>query len=495
MEHIKRFVDLLLAESGQNASGQPISFEHCFGQVVKSGALMAMALSVTYDARQRRVRVSPVDPRELGFDPTGRGMFRVRTYEMDWHDLDELAALMDDAGEPVYNLDEIDSLEPGSDEEGRDDNARITGTDTVDEGTGRKPVVIDEFLCDIVSRDGELVGRNQLVMVANERAIIRGPEPNPFWHGHDWIVFAPAISVPFSIYGRSFVEGFRQLVNTFVEMTNLILDAAFVDALRMFMMYPEALDDPSEAQDWWPGKTFLADEDWPAGQDFVKAIESGRLGSGSVQVWQAIQGMVRDAASQNELSMGQIPPKGDITATEISSVDSHQSELVRSIAKDSEDLVLSPALELVWMTGLQHFDPAKDKALAAELGEELSGMLSTQRESFRRRRFRFQAHGITGTIRRNERLRNLLGILGIMGQNPLMTAAFMKRFSIDRVLEEILSDAGIETHKIEKTDIEKKADAMRERAAAMVPGAPGSGSGQASAPVKPAAAPGPGGAA
>jgi hypothetical protein len=489
MQHVKKFVDILLAESGTNASGQPINFEHTFGQVVKSGALMAMAGGVTFDPRSRRVKVSAIDPRELVYDPTGRGLFRVRTYEMDHHELLELAQTEDDSGNEVYDVDAIMELESGANEEGRDDNARITGTETVDEGTGRKPIVIDEFLCDIVNADGELVGKNQLVIMANERVIIRGPEPNPFWHGHDWIVFAPAISVPFSVYGRSFVEGFRQLVATFTEMTNLILDAAFVDALRMFMMYPDALDDPSEAQDWWPGKMFLADEDWPPGQDFVKSIDAGRLGSGSVQVWQSIQGMVRDAASQNELSMGQIPPKGDITATEISSVDVHQSELVRSIAKDTEDLWLSPMLELVWMTGLQHFDPKKDVALAAELGDEVSSMLSNQREDFKKKRFRFQAHGITGTLKRNERLRNMISVLGLLSQNEMMAQAFLKRFSIDKILEEIMMDAGVEIAKIEKSDIEKKLEAQQAMAAGaaggQIPGAPGARPPQA--PQKPAA--------
>jgi hypothetical protein len=462
MQSVKKFVDLLLSTSATNTTGQPINFEHTFGQVMKSGALMAMANAVTWDERMRRVQVSAVDPRELYFDPTGRGLFRVRTYEMDWHNLLELAQAEDDAGNPVYDVGAIENLDPGVDEEGRDDKARSSGTETTDEGTGRKPIVIDEFLCDIINRDGELVGRNQLIMVANERVIIRGPEPNPFWHGHDWIVYAPAISVPFSVYGRSFVEGFRQLVSTFIEMTNLVLDAAFVDALRMFMLYPDALADPGEANDWFPGKMFHADEDWPPGQDFVKAIESGRLGSGSVTVWQALQSMIRDAASQNELSMGQIPPKGDITATEITSVDVHQSELVRAIAKDTEDLLLSPTLELVWMTGLQHFDPAVDTALADELGEQLSTMLVKQREGFRKRRLRFNAYGITGSIKRNERLRNLVSILGMLSQNEMMVEAFLKRFSIDRILESILVDAGIEISKIEKTDLERQLETRQQ---------------------------------
>jgi hypothetical protein len=495
MEHVKSFVDLLLEESATNTTGQPINFEHTFGQVLKSGALMAMAGGVTWDERSRRVKVSAIDPRELYFDPTGRGRFRIRTYEMDWDELLELAQAEDDAGNEVYDVDAIMGLEPGADEEGRDDKARIAGTETVDEGTGRKPVVIDEFLCDVINRDGELVARNQLIMVANEREIIRGMEPNPFWHGRDWIIYAPPIGVPFSVYGRSFVEGFRQLVNTFIEMTNLILDAAFVDALRMFMIYPDALEDPSEANDWWPGKTFVADEDWPPGQDFVKSIESGRLGTGSVSVWQALQAMIRDAASQNELSMGQIPPKGDITATEITSVDVHQSELVRAIAKDTEDLWLSPALELVWMTGLQHFDPEQDTGLASELGPQVSAMLVSQREGFRRRRFKFQAYGITAAIKRNEQLRNLMSILGVLSQNELMTASFLKRFSIDRLLEQILVLAGIEITKIEKTDIEKKVEAQQQEALAAPAGGPGAGAARPPrAAARPAGPPKPGGA-
>ena len=478
MQHLKNFTDLILDSSSSNVTGQPTGFQTTFGNIAKSGALMAMCGSCTWDPIERKVRIEAVDPREIYFDPTGRGLFRVRQWEDDWHVLDEMAAIEDSEGEALYDLDAIAALQAGHDEEGRDDKARSTGTDHVDETTGRKPILFHEYLCDIINNQGELVAKNQLIVVANERVIIRGPEPNPYWHKRDWIVFAPAIGVPFSVYGRTFVEGFRQLVNTFIEMTNLILDASFTDSLNMFMIWPDALEDPDEAAEWHPGKMFLADENWPPGQDFMKPVQSGRLGNNSMAVWQAMQAMVRDAASQNEMSLGQLPPKGDITAFEIGTVEQNRSELVRAIAADAESLVVGPLVELAWMTGLQHFDPKKDKSLARQLGPDVTDMLVSQRETFRHRRFRFRVYGITGAIRRSEKLQSLLGMLQIVAQNEQMMGAFLKRFSVDRLLEQVMELFGIDIPAIEKTEDEKQRDAQLAAAQAQAQAAPGGAGGR-----------------
>lgn len=494
---VKKFVDLILDQSGTNVTGQRIGFSHAFGEAVKSGALMFMSIGVTWDPIGRRVVIDAIDPREIYLDPTGRGMFRVRQTEVDWHHLEELASLEDANGDPLYHTDRIAELTTSFDEEGRTDKANISGTDYTEGGVNRKPIKIHEYLCDIVDRDGELVAKNQLVVVAGERTIIRGPEKNPFWHGRDWIVCAPVIQVPFSVYGKSWVEGFRQLVQTFIEMTNLILDASFASSLKMFMVWIDALDDPAEATDWWPGKVFVAGEDWPPGQDFVKGVETGDIKPGTQAMWGSLQAMIRQATQQNELSLGQIPPKGDITATEIGAVEQAGTELARSIAKDIEDLVLSAVLELTWMTGLQHYDPIAEPELKEALGEDLSDMLVRQREAFRKRRFRFKASGITNALERNQRLRSFLSMIQQIGQNDLLAKAFLKRYSFDRILEIIMLDMGIDISKIEKTDLERTLEAKTADAAAAAGGTSvgAAGGGAGPSPASAAQPPGPPGAA
>ena len=95
------FVRLLLDTSGTNATGQVRPFEATFGNTVRCGCLMAMASAVTW--RDGRLRIEQVDPRSLFLDPTGRGLYRVRTFEKDKNQLLEMAEEVDGAGEPIYD--------------------------------------------------------------------------------------------------------------------------------------------------------------------------------------------------------------------------------------------------------------------------------------------------------------------------------------------------------------------------------------------------------
>jgi hypothetical protein len=185
----------------------------------------------------------------------------------------------------------------------------------------RKPVEIMEFLATILDREGKAAGEKELVIVANDQEIIRGPEPNPYWHGRDWIIAAPLITVPFSQYGRTYVESFRQLADAFTELTNLINDAIFTNTMNAFIAWPAKFLDPKQLDEGMsPNKIFLADDE-ECGTDEMplKTLELGdpRAVRDAVAVWQGTKQELREGGMQNELNLGQLPPKGDITATEI----------------------------------------------------------------------------------------------------------------------------------------------------------------------------------
>lgn len=458
--NIRAFLEALLARSGTDATtGSPLGFEHTFGDIAKSGALMACAAQVRVD-RTSRVVVEPIDAREVYLDPTRRNLYRIRRYEMDWHELDALAQ---EEGSP-WNAEAVARLQRQAqpDEEGKEDTEVSSGTSHDASAGNRRPVTLLEFRCDLVDIDGELVARNQHVVLGDEREIVLGPRPNPFWHGRDWLVYAPVVSIPFSVYGRSFVEGFRRLTDTFRAMTNLVLDAAFVAALKMFQVWVQGLEDPAQADSVHPGKTFLASDEVPYGQDFVKAVDMGGVSPSVVSIWQGLQAIVRNAQQQNELSLGQLPPKGDITATEIVSVDRGQGQLVRSTARDIEDRVVSPLLDLVWLTGLQFFDPQRQPEVAAEIGPDTAAMLMARRTEFRDQRVHFRARGISETIARGDRVRAMMGVLQNVLSNEVLARAFLQKHSLERWLGRILADLGIDTQGLELTDEER----MRQAAAA-----------------------------
>ncbi len=476
---MQKFVKIHLDHCTTNASGQRIGFDATFASAVKSGAMTVLAASVTFDPVSGFVNVDPVNPFELFYDPTGRGLYRIRRTEIDFWQLEAMKDAEDSAGKSLYHSDAIGRLQSFVDGEAKTDRERQSGGSEEGEGgSRRKPVTLDEYLCTIIGTDGKLVAENQLVVVANEREIIRGPEDNPNWHGKDWIVMTPTVDVPFSIYGRTFLENFRMLAGTFRETTNLILDGMFAAAVPAHTVHLGALEDPSQLADGiHPGLTVTADEDWPAGKEFVTKIEMGGIEASAFQVWQALKAELREGASANELSLGQVPPKGDITATEINASSRGSTVMQMGLAKDIDTRWLAPILELVMMTGLQHFDPEKNPQLANELGDDMSAMLAQNRENFANIQYKFVAKGLTAAMERGQKVQGLTGALQVIGGNEVLSAAFQEQYSLSKLIAELLTGFDVDMATLEKSDQEKQADKQKKDAARRAAAEGGAGGG------------------
>ena len=475
---VREFVKIHLNHCTTNNSGQRVGFEATFRSAVKAGALSLLAVSVTYDPDSGYVNVDPVNAFELYYDPTGRGLYRIRRTEIDYWQLEKMKAKEDSSGEPYYDSAAIERLQSFVDGEAKKDLQAITGGSETGSGvTRKKPVTLDEYLCAIIDEDGHLIAENQLVVIANEREIIRGPEDNPNWHGKDWIVMTPPIDVPFSVLGRTYAEVFRALAATFVETTNLILDGMFAGAIAAHMVWKEALADQSEvANGINPGILVTAAADWPPGKKFIEKIEMGGVDAKTIAVWQAMKSELREGASANELSLGQVPPKGDITAREIDGAERGSNVLSMDTASGTDTRLLQPILELVLMTGLQHFDPEKNPGLARELGEPMSAMIAKNRENFAKRKYKYVAKGLTSAMDRGRRLQQKLGLLQVIGQSEVLAAEFSREHSLTKFMNSLLADFDIDTSTLKKDEKEKRADMeaqLAEKAAAGAAGAPG----------------------
>lgn len=472
---MREFVKIHLNHCTRNRSGQPVGFDSTFAACVKSGSMTVLAASVTFDQQTQFVSVDPVNAMELYYDPTGRGLYRIRRTQVDRWQLNKMKKEKDSRGGPLYHKKAIDRLQSHIDHEAQTKREEQSGGS--EEGTGpsrRKPVELDEYLCTIIDRDGNLIRENQLIVFANNREVIRGPEDNPNWHGKDWIVMTPTIDVPFSVWGRSYVEVFRSLAATFTEVTNLILDGTFASNVGAHMAWIDALADPSElAEGIYPGIVITAAADWPAGKDFIKKIEMGGVSTDALRIWESLKSELREGAQANELSLGQVPPKGDITATEIRGSQRGESTLSFALARDIETKFLNPILELTLMTALQHFDPEKNPILADELNPEMAQMLSGNRRNFARKKYGFVAKGISATMERGRRLQGLMGFLQIIGQSEIMAAAFAKDHSIMALIKELLLAFDIESKTLEKSDQEKQQDLQEKAAARQAGAAPG----------------------
>jgi len=442
---VERVEQVWLDRCGVGMGGHPVSFASVFEDVMKLGALALAPLRVTQGPKGPRV--APVDPMRLWVDPTGRGLYRVWRYEVDKH---ELMAMR---GRPGFDAEAIEKLASQVDELHRNDDLRRKGT-SEEIISGRKPVYIDEFYGSIVDNEGEVRARNALTLRANGTTIIRGPETNPFWHGMDPIVATPLVTVPLAPYGRAYAENMASVARTFVEMTNLILDATFMGSMKAFAMQPEALLNPGQAKDGvFPNVTFLLE----GGQDpkqFLQAIELGGLSSDAVQVWQVLKRELELAAMSSSLESGQFAPNGRTSAQEINAVTQGPGEQLAAMAETVEQRLIEPVLQLVWMTGLQ-FSKADDPVLARAAGEELWPVLHARRRELIKRDVTFRVRSISSTIEKGQKLQRLLQLLQIIFANPVFAQLFMQRVDPTRVMEQLFSLANVDLKPLEMTARER----------------------------------------
>lgn len=452
---IRKFMDVWLARVGRNQSGHNIDFSAVFEELMKLGAMKAACAMVTWKdtAREPYVAVEVVDPQFVWLDPRGRGLYRIRQVEVDLHVLKEMRGLTDNKGQPLFNMEEIDLLTAFQDTEWAQEVERLSGTSQMPIAT-RRPIVLHEFLATVIMPDGRVVAENTLFVVANERFLIRGPEKNPFWHERDWLVYASLINVPLSVYGRSYMENWSSVARTFIEMTNLILDATFTSAMKAFALVPDMLEDPAQAMEGvHPNKTFLLEAGSDAKQ-FFQSLDLGRLGGEPITIWQALKQELREGAAFSEIALGQLPPKGDITATEINASTQGSTALQRSIARSIEARCLEPMLNLIWTTALQHFNQ-KDPELIAAVGEDMLAALHKRRKEFAQADITFRVRGLSAIIDRTTKLRNLVASLGIITQNDALVQALFAEVPPAQFMKLLLKLHGIELAELLPTSRER----------------------------------------
>lgn len=447
--------DMWLSQVGQNQNGNILPFESVFEEQMKLGALMATSSVVTWknDVKDGRVAIETEDPRHIYLDPTYRNLYRIRQIEIDKHELLDMIKQKDSKGSPIFNIDELENLVTGIAVQETAKREELAGHG-VQTSTPRQPIVLDEYIATVVDQQGKRVHDKALFVVANDQHLIRGPEANPFWHGKDWLVFAPLITVPLSVYGRSYMEDFGSIAKTFNTLTNLILDATYTASLKAWAVVPGMLTNPAQlAEGMTPNKMFLLEDGLDA-RMFANALEMGTLPPEVLAVWERLKNELTEAAQINEIGMGQFAPKGRTSATEVMSTQQSSSSMIRSIANTVETRWMNPTLDLGWKTGLQHMKPNSEAVINA-VGAEMALALYTRRKELIKRPITFQARGLSEMIQRSQALKTILGVLQIIGSNQLLATEFMKKVSMERLVDLILRLSNIDMTKLQMSDRDK----------------------------------------
>lgn len=451
---VKKMTDIWLTQVGTSPSGMPLAYPFVFEEQMKLGSLMATSNVVTWkdDVPGGRVAIDTVDPRFVWFDPTGRNLYRFRRIELDRHELEEMLEQTDNKGRPLFDMEQMGNLISGLSAEDKISREELAGN-SQEITSARNPVVLDEYVATVVDTQGKKSYKKALFVVANDRHLIRGPETNPFWHGKDWLVYAPLVTVPLSPYGRSYMEDFGSLSRTFTNLTNLLLDATYTSSLNSWAIVVDMLQDPNQLKSGMKPNKLWKLQDVARAGDFIQKIEVGQLPKESVKMWELMKNELAEAAKANEIGLGQFAPHPRTSATEVLSTQNSSSALVRSVAETAEVLHINPTVDLVWKTGLQHMKP-DDKVLQGALGPDMYRALYMRRKELIKRPFTFQATGISRMIQKAQKLKALLAILQVITSSEVLAQKFIEKFSIDRLLTMILELSDVDYHRLQATERE-----------------------------------------
>jgi len=471
---IRKYMEVVLRRVGRNPSGHPVDFSAIFEEAMKMGALSMVAFKVTQkdDGRCGYTSLEIVDPYNVWLDPTNRNLYRIHREELDLHELRALMELEDTNGEPLFRRDAAEAV---LQEAGAAIQALMRAEREKRTGTGqwmmsqRRPVVLHEYYCDLIDNEGYVRAKKALFIVANNKWLVRGQQPdgeageeNPFWHGKDWMVISPIITVPLAPYGRSYAENFASLTRTFNEMTNLLLDSIMVSTMKIFSVVPGYMEDPSQLEDGiYPNAMFRLIEGVTQ-EEFIHAVDMGRGDPMTFDTWKMLKQELQEGAAFNEMTLGNSAPQGRTSATEINTVDQNSTTYMRAIASNVETLLLEPTLDLIWKTSIQHLDP-RDEEIKQAVGEKWFKTLLKMKKKFATYRITFQCRGITSLLARKQKLQEFLQFLQIAMGNPVTAQILTETWPPQKLLAYLAMLMDVDVSQLEGSPREMKVAQMEKQ--------------------------------
>lgn len=436
MMKTRRFV----AEKGEVKLGED-------GQTVERGE---DKLKVEEDS-EWRLRIDLVRPEDYYPDPTGNGLYEIHRVERDLHEVLQMAE------DGVYDSEAVQML-VNTDYPRPMDEERTDKDRNQDEATNpgfRKRVVLDEFWGTLLNSDGTVAHRNIVCTVANDKYLIRPPEPNPFWHQESPFIAEPIIRVPFSVWHKALYDDASSLNLAINEMFNLILDGGIAAVWGTRQIRLDDLDDPGQVSGGVPqGATLAVKSTLPHGQHVMDVITEGNIPQDAMAVFQFLDKEFAQAALTNEIKMGGIPTK-QVRATEILEAGNSQSATLDGFVGDLETNVMQRVLRLSWYTVLQNADRMPPEVFTGAVDKRVALTLMRASPAERFAMFygmaKFKVFGLSSTMAKAQDFQKMMALQQAINSNPMLLQAAMRRMSPDRVLDSLFMMMNFNPKQIEKT--------------------------------------------
>ena len=421
--------------------------------------------------------VELIRPEDYYPDPTGAGLYECQTMWVDKSVVLDLAQ-----GEnPIYDYEKVKGLNGYSNSEY--DEAWLDRDRETDQSRTysdyRVRIKLTECWGDIVDPStGERLYKNVTWTVANDTVLVSPPKPNPFWHGKSPFVVAPITRVPFSVWHRAPMDAATRTNIAINELYNLMVDAGMMSVFGIKQIRTDWLEDDREVADGVrPGMTLRASSNCPPGATVLQRVDEGALSPEALNMFNLMNAEHNVSAMTNDLRMGAMPSRA-VKATEVVEASQTITSMFSGIAKSIEVDFIEPILERAWHVIMQNSNDLDSDEVKALIGEpralELSSMSPEDRFAETAQGNKFRVFGVSQTLNKQKDFRKLTSLLQTVGSSEVLLESFMKKFSFEKLLQEIVRSLDIEPGSIEQDEMDQLM--MQLGGAAMESGmAPGSG--------------------
>lgn len=408
-----------------------------------------------------KLRIDLVRMEDYYPDPTGNGLYEIHRVERDIHQI------LDGVEQGIYDKHAVDQLLGMS--QGRPEDEKLSEQDRNQDETVtpsfRKRVVLDEFWGTLLDVNGRVKHRNVVATVANDRFLIRPPEPNPFWHQESPFVVAPLVRVPHSVWHKALYDHATDLNLALNEIFNLIIDGGIASVWGIKQVRVEDLDDPSQIEGGIKqGMTLAVKQTLPHNAKVLETVAEGDVPNEAMAVFEMLNREFTGAAMTNELKLGALPPK-QVLATEVLESSQSQNLMLDGMVSDLENSVIAPVLRKAFLVVLQNAEQIPESAKKAfKGGTQMQLIMDAQPEerfAMFADKLQFKVNGLSSTMTRALDFQKIMALLQAVSVNPALFQVFMQKFSPERALRRLMTSLNVNSEDLEKTP-EELANAAQE---------------------------------
>lgn len=404
-------------------------------------------------------------------DPTGRGLYELQNIYMDLHEVEALAKGED----ALYDMEVFKQIGQSGDNDDliqKEYRSRETGQN-VDTDSSRVVVKLTEGWGTLVDKTGKVVMDNCTWTVANDRWLIAKPKKNPFWHGMSPFVVTPIIRVPHSVWHRALMDAATRHNIAINELYNLIIDGGMMSTFGIKQLRPDWLEDTNQVSDGiFPGITLEANSKCPPGGKVLERIDTSSLSAESLNVFNMINSEFQQSSLTNDLRMGVLPARA-VKATEVVEASQSITSVLTGTAKKIEQDFIQRLMNMSWMNIAQHFDQLDFDEIAAVVGEQKAYQLFAMgpEEIFADTAMglKYKVFGVSRTLNKVKDFRKLTSLLQTIGSSEVLIEEFIKKYSFEKFLGEIMDSLDINTDKIKHDEVDQMLNMMGQGGGGMPP--------------------------